>query len=118
MPFQIRRKEEGERGKREKKRKREVTAVIRKVPVDQQKKETFCRDHIRYGLLLLTLTSLKSVKTWTCARQSSLVGSTNCLTLGTEQVEWFMDQTITTTDNNVLIKLFSFVLIQADFVKI
>ena len=30
MPFQIRRKEEGERGKREKKRKREVTVVIRK----------------------------------------------------------------------------------------
>lgn len=35
MPFQIRRKEEGEREEREKrKEKREVTAVIRKVPVD------------------------------------------------------------------------------------
>ena len=43
----------------------------------------------------------------------------NCLTRGTEQVEGFMDQTlITTTGSNVLIKLFSFVLIQPDFVKI
>ena len=36
MPFQIRIGEEGEReGKREKNRKREVTAVVRKVPIDQ-----------------------------------------------------------------------------------
>ena len=50
------------------------------------RKRNLCRDHIRYGLLLLTLTSLKSVKTWTCSRQSSFVRSTNCLTRGTEVV--------------------------------
>ena len=57
---------------------------------------------------------LKELKTWTCSKQAC----SNSLTGGTEQVEWFMDQTFTTTGNNVLIKLFSFVFNQPNFVKI
>ena len=62
------------------------------------------------------LTYLQNLKTWTCSNQAFLVRSANSLTGGTEQVEWFMDQTFTTTGNNVLIKLFVF--IQPNFVKI
>ena len=61
---------------------------------------------------------LEEFETWTCSKQAFLVGSAKSLIGGTEQVEWFMDQTFTTTGNNVLIKLFSFVFVQPNLVKI
>ena len=47
-------------------------------------------------------TWLKNLKTWACSKQASHVKPTVCLTRGTEQEEWCMGHTFTTTGDTVL----------------